>query len=130
MKEKEIGDRAAITPDGDWYVQAGTGMAQTLRIASEKRAYTLTDRGTYLAQSSGLDLAVICEDDPLLWNHYSVMLVNPSKHPHVHADAARKFADFLVSPKTQQRIARFGVDKYGQPLFFPRSSEPVTAQCQ
>lgn len=103
-------------------------MAQTIRIASEKRAYTLTDRGTYLAQSSGLDLAVICEDDPLLQNHYSVMLVNPAKHPRVHSDAARKFADFLVSPKTQQRIAIFGVDKYGQPLFFPHSSEPVTPQ--
>jgi tungstate transport system substrate-binding protein len=93
-------------------------MAQTLRMAGEKRAYTLTDRGTYLNQGQGLDLAVLCEGDPLLVNPYSVITVNPEKHPGVHEEAARNFADFLVSPEVQETIANFGKDRFGEPLFF------------
>jgi len=89
-----------------------------LRMASEKRAYTLSDRGTFLAQRQGLDLAILCAGDPLLVNQYSVILVNPERHPHVRREAAQKFADFLLSVQTQKTIADFGKDRFGQPLFF------------
>ncbi|MCH8147420.1 MAG: substrate-binding domain-containing protein [Planctomycetes bacterium] len=118
-KERAIWLVAKIAPKGEWYIRAGTGMAHTLRIASEKFAYTLTDRGTFLAQKHQLELAIICQRDPLLRNDYSVTLVNPKKHSHVHHAAAQKFAEFLTTPSTQQLIERFGVEKFGEPLFFP-----------
>jgi tungstate transport system substrate-binding protein len=117
-REKAVWRRAGVEPQGDWYLRAGAGMAQVLRIASEKRAYALTDRGTFLAQRQGLDLAVLGEGDPLLVNQYSVILVSPAKHPHVRQEAARRFADFLLAPETQKVIADFGKDRFGQPLFF------------
>jgi len=122
MKEKRIWGISKIHPGDDWYIQTGTGMAQALRMASEKTAYTLTDRGTFLAQHDRLDLIVLCEGDPLLLNRYSVILVNPIKHPHVSHTAAQKFSDFLLSPETQKTIGKFGVEKHGQPLFFPKEA--------
>jgi tungstate transport system substrate-binding protein len=118
VKEKEVWRRARVRPRGDWYVRAGAGMGQVLRMASEKRAYTLTDRGTFLAQRRGLDLALLFAGDPLLANRYSVILVNPAKQPHVQSEGARRFADFLLSPRGQQAIADFGKDRFGEPLFF------------
>ena len=117
-KEKATWRRAGIEPRGDWYVRAGAGMGQVLRMASEKRAYTLSDRGTFLAQREGLDLAVLFEGDPSLVNQYSVILISVEKHPHVHHEAARKFADFLLSAEGQKAIAEFGKARFGQPLFF------------
>jgi tungstate transport system substrate-binding protein len=117
-KERAIWRQARIEPRGDWYIQAGAGMAQVLRMADQKRAYTLTDRGTFLAQRQGLDLAVLADGDPLLVNPYHVIVVSPAKHPGVHQGPARKFADFLLTPATQKAIADFGTDRYGQPLFF------------
>jgi tungstate transport system substrate-binding protein len=124
VKEKAIWKRADIDPGGDWYVRAGSGMGAVLQMAHEKRAYTLSDRGTFLARRKGLDLAIISEGDPLLVNPYHVILVNPEKHPHVRRDEAQKFADFLLAPETQQLIADFGKDKYGQPLFFAGEPGP------
>jgi tungstate transport system substrate-binding protein len=118
-KEQSIWRTAGVEPAGDWYVRAGTGMAQALRVAHEKRAYVLTDRATYLALRHDLDLAVVGRGDPLLVNRYAVIVVNLARHPHVRADAARRFADYLVSPEGRQRIADFGRDKYGEPLFTP-----------
>jgi tungstate transport system substrate-binding protein len=118
VKEKAVWKRAGIDPHGDWYVRAGDGMAAVLRIADEKRAYTLTDRGTFLVQQKGLGLAVLCEGDPFLVNPYHVIVVSPEKLPHVKAAAARRFADWLVSPESQKVIAEFGKDRYGQPLYF------------
>jgi len=123
VKEKVVWRVVGIEPRGDWYIQAGAGMAAVLRMASEKRAYTLTDRGTFLAQRQGLELGILSEGDPLLVNPYHVILVNPEKHPHVRSEEARKFADFLLNPQTQARIAAFGADRYGQPLFF--AGEPA-----
>jgi tungstate transport system substrate-binding protein len=119
VKEKAVWRRAGIEPKGGWYVRAGAGMGQVLRMASEKRAYTLSDRGTFLALRGGLDLAVLAEGDPLLVNQYSVIRVNPEKHPHVRTEAARQFADFLLGPEARRLIAEFGKGRYGQPLFFP-----------
>jgi tungstate transport system substrate-binding protein len=119
QKEKEVWKQAGIEPRGDWYLKAGAGMLQVLRVADEKGAYALTDRGTYLAHREKLRLNVVCEGDPELENRYSVLLVNPEKHPHARADAARKFVDFLVSPEGQEAIRSFGAARFGRPLFYP-----------
>jgi len=110
---------AAITPKGDWYIQSGQGMGDTLRIASEKAGYTLADRATYLALKDTLQLDVLVQGDKALLNIYHVITVNPDKWPKVNYTGAKAFADFLVAADTQKFISEFGVDKFGQPLFFP-----------
>lgn len=110
---------AAITPEGNWYLKTGQGMGDTLRIASEKGGYTLTDRATYLSMKDTLDLAIIYEGDVALLNVYHVIIVNPKKWPNMNYDGAKAFADWLVSADTQKIIGEFGVEKYGQALFTP-----------
>ena len=122
-KEQDLWKRAGIEPHGGWYIQAGAGMAQILRMAGQKRAHALTDRGTFLAQRQGLDLAILSEGDPLLKNQYSVIVVSPEKHAHVHAAAAQQFADFLTSQVGRQIIGTSGVDRFGEPLFAAGSAE-------
>lgn len=122
LKEQSVWKEADISPQGDWYIKAGSGMAQTLRMASEKGAYTLTDRGTFLSQRNRLDLVILSVGDPMLRNQYAVIVVDPKKHPHVQASAAQRFADFLLSPETQRAIGDFGVEKFGEPLFFSQAS--------
>jgi tungstate transport system substrate-binding protein len=117
-KERQIWQQAGIEPRGDWYIEASAGMAAALRMASEKRAYTLCDRGTFLAQRDRLDLVIICEGDPLLRNQYSVIIVAARRHPEVNRPAAQRWVDFLLSAETQAIIGEFGVDRFGQPLFF------------
>jgi len=97
MKERAIWRRAKIDPKGASYIQAGAGMAAALRMADHRRAYTLSDRGTFLAQRKNLDLVVLCEGDPQLLNFYSVILVSHDRHPQNNHEAARRFADFLLS---------------------------------
>ena len=116
--EKDLWKQAGIAPAAPWYIQAATGMGQTLQIASEKRAYTITDRATYLARKAQLELAILVDGDPPLLNYYHVMPVDPKKFPKVNAAGGNAFADYLVSPEAQKLIAAFGVEKYGQPLFF------------
>jgi tungstate transport system substrate-binding protein len=99
--------------------ETGQGMGATLNIADQKRAYTLTDRGTYLAQRRSLSLAILFQGDPGLRNVYHVYAVSPKKHPSVKAAEARAFIDFLLSAPVQQLIASFGRDVYGESLFFP-----------
>jgi len=119
-KEKEIWKTAGINPEGQkWYQQTGLGMGQTLSVAAEKKTYTLADRGTYLALKKNLGLDILVEGDPILLNIYHVIEVNPVKWPKVNAAGAKAFADFMVSGQTQKIIKRFGVDKFGSPLFFP-----------
>jgi tungstate transport system substrate-binding protein len=97
-KEKEIWAAANLTPEGDWYLSAGQGMGAVLTMAAEQQAYTLSDRATYLARKAeGLDLEVLVEGDPVLFNPYGVILVNPEKHPDVKAALAQQFADWLIS---------------------------------
>jgi len=119
MRELSIWKEAGIEPGGDWYVESGQGMSATLRIASEKDAYTLTDRATYLANQETLSLEILVEGDPLLLNIYHVITVNPDKFTDLNYEGALAFANYLISPETQEIIRTFGVDKYGQPLFFP-----------
>src|SRR5205823_2094363 len=108
QKERALWKKAGLRPRGGWYIRAGAGMGQVLRLAGEKRAYTLAHRGTFLALSKGLGLTVLSEDDPLLVNQYSVIVVSPQKHPHVREQAARRFADFLTSPEGREAVADFG----------------------
>ena len=120
MKEQQIWEMAGIEPQGEWYVRAGAGMAEALRMASEKQAYALSDRATFLAQRGRLDLTIAFEGDPLLQNPYTVIVVSSEKHPYVKHRAASRFSEFLLSPDTQAIIGEFGVKRFGQRLFVPR----------
>ena len=118
MLEKKLWAQAGIKPAGSWYQEAGAGMGQTLKIASEKNGYAVTDRATFLAHKKNVALDILVEGDPVLLNIYHVMEVNPTKFAKVNKDGAKAFADFLLSAEGQDIIKVFGKDKYGQPLFF------------
>lgn len=117
--EKSLWKDAGITPKGDWYIETGQGMGATLGIANERNAYTITDRGTLLALGKRVNLPILIEGDRLLLNIYSVMEVNPANDPRVNAAGGKAFADFMVTPQTQNVIKSFGVEKFGQSLFVP-----------
>lgn len=116
--EKNLWKKVGIKPASPWYLEAGAGMGQTLKIADEKKGYTLTDRATYLAQKKNISLQVVVEGDATLLNIYHVMAVNPEKFSKVNQQAAKAFSDFLLSTEGQSLIAAYGKDKFGQPLFF------------
>jgi tungstate transport system substrate-binding protein len=125
-KEKEIWKAAGVKYEGEkWYQQTGLGMGQTLNVASEKRAYTLADRGTYLALKKRLDLDILAEGDAILLNIYHVIEVNPAKFSKLNVPGGKAFADFMVSKEVQDMIKTFGVDKFGSPLFFPDAGKKV-----
>ncbi len=113
--EQKLWRLAGLAPPapGGWYIEAGQGMAATLQMADEKRAYTITDRGTYLAWQSKLELVPLVEGDTLFYNVYHVMEV-PRASP-----TARALADFFVSPEAQTLIGKFGTARFGRPLFVP-----------
>lgn len=119
-KEKGLWKGAGINPEaGKWYQQTGLGMGQTLNVAAEKKGYTLTDRATFLALRKNLGLVILSEGDGRLLNIYHVIELNPIRWPKVNAAGGKLFADFLVSRKAQAAIGRFGIEKFGAPLFFP-----------
>jgi len=119
-KEKVLWKAAGINPEGQkWFQQTGLGMGQTLNVAAEKKGYILADRGTYLSLKKNLGLDILLEGEPLLLNIYHVIEVNPAKWPKVNIAGAKAFAAFMVSKKTQEVIGKFGLKKYGSPLFFP-----------
>jgi tungstate transport system substrate-binding protein len=119
-KEMAIWKAAGINPEKQkWYQQTGLGMGQTLNVASEKKGYTLADRGTYLALKKNLQLEILVEGDAILLNIYHVIEVNPAKWPKVNIAGGKAFADFMVSKEVQDIVKTFGVDKFGSPLFFP-----------
>lgn len=117
--EKSLWKQAGVEPKGDWYIEAGQGMGATLGIANERNAYTITDRGTYLALAKRVTLPILVEGDRSLLNVYSVMEVNPGNGPRVNTAGGKAFADFMVSPQAQNAIRSYGVEKFGQPLFVP-----------
>lgn len=117
--EKSLWKAAGIQPSGSWYIESGQGMGATLGIAQERNAYTVTDRGTYLALQRRITLPILIEGDRVLLNIYSVIEVNPANSPRVNAAGGKAFADFMVSPEAQNLIKSFGVEKFGQPLFVP-----------
>ncbi len=124
-KELALWTSAGLAPAEVSREETGQGMGATLTIASERRAYTLTDRATYLALRHALDLAVLVEGDATLLNLYHIYVVNPDRHEGVAAKQAEAFAAFLLAPETQDRIRRFGVAKFGRPLFAPAAESPV-----
>jgi tungstate transport system substrate-binding protein len=117
--EQALWKQAGVEPAAPWYVESGQGMGATLGIANDRRAYALTDRGTWLAFQKRVSLPILVERDRPLLNVYSVMEVNPANGPRVNAAGGKAFADFMLSPETQAVIKAFGVDKYGQALFVP-----------
>jgi tungstate transport system substrate-binding protein len=129
-KEKAIWKAAGVNPEGQrWYQQTGLGMGETLNVASEKGGYTLSDRGTLLARGKArpLGLEILVEGEPTLLNVYHVIEVSPARWPKVNAAGARAFADFMVSKAGQELIGKFGVDRFGAPLFFPDAGKPESA---
>ena len=117
--ETNLWKQAGITPAAPWYIESGQGMGATLGVADDRRAYTISDRAALLAFSKRVALKIMVEGDRPLLNLYSVMEVNPANGPKVNAAGGKAFADSMVAPETQQTIAKFGADKYGQPLFVP-----------
>ncbi|MCC7371571.1 MAG: substrate-binding domain-containing protein [Chloroflexi bacterium] len=121
--ELKLWKDAGFDPKGQpWYQEAGQGMGAVLTIANEKEAYTITDRATYLARKATLDLTIVAEGYQTFLNVYHVMVVNPEKGAHINVEGAKSFADFVVAPSTQELISKFGLDKYGQALFFPAAT--------
>ena len=118
---------ANVQKSGNWYIEAGKGMGDTLQMASEKGAYALTDEGTYLAYKSKLDLVPLVSTGPSLLNIYSVMTVYNDKQPVDKIQMSNNFINFLIAPETQNDIATFGVEKYGKALFTPLSVTVPTA---
>jgi tungstate transport system substrate-binding protein len=116
-KEQELWRAARVQASGEWYLRAGAGMGEVLRMASERGAYTLSDRATFLAQQKGLQLVTLLEGDRALFNPYGVIAVNPRRLPGVNYTGARRFIQFLTSPPAQRLIADFGRARYGQSLF-------------
>jgi tungstate transport system substrate-binding protein len=114
-KELSIWEAAGVEPAGSWYIETGQGMGETLTIAGQKRAYTLADRGTFLA-TDNVDLDLLVEGGSDLLNPYHVIVVEGED---VNRECAQAFADWITSPEIQDEIGRFGVDEYGEPLFFP-----------
>jgi len=122
-REKAIWVAAGIEPTGDWYISAGQGMGAVLTMADEQQAYTLSDRATYLARTlEGTGLVILVEGDPVLFNPYGVIAVNPDKGPQIKTELANIFIDWLISVPTQQKIGEFGVEEFGSPLFTPDSA--------
>ena len=116
-----VKDGSASNPS--WYIEggAGTGMLSLLQIASEKKGYTITDRATYVANQKILSLDILAEGDPVLLNIYHVIQVNQNMFTNIKINTvgAKALSDFMVDPATQDIIAKYGIDKYGQALFFP-----------
>ncbi len=130
-KEMSLWETAGITPDpaGGWYNSLGQGMGETLTFANEAGAYTMTDRGTFLSMRDNLPNLVVVvggesiadNADPKLLNPYGVIPVNPEKSEAINAELAQKFAEWLTSPEVQTMIGEFGVETFGQPLFYPNA---------
>jgi tungstate transport system substrate-binding protein len=122
-KELSIWQRAGLEPGGDWYIQTGQGMGETLRIAQEEQGYTLTDNATWYAIKStpGFDMVELVKGDSLLFNPYGVIAVNPAKNPGLKINylGATAFIKFITGAAGQKIIKEFGVSKYGIPLFYP-----------
>lgn len=126
QREKKLWKGAGIAPRpaSGWYVESGQGMGATLQLADEKRAYTLTDRGTYLAWRDKVHLAPLVDCDPLLYNVYHVLEVNPKNAPRINVQGGASLAAFFVAPETQRLIGEFGRSRFGQSLFLPDAGKP------
>ena len=117
--ELKVWEKAGVQPRGSWYQESGQGMAATLQIANDKDAYTISDRGTFLATTNARDLKILVEGSAELLNVYHVIEIPPENGARVNADGGEAFADWIVSPAAQGMIRTFGEEKFGEPLFAP-----------
>src|SRR5438874_9368602 len=126
--EQKLWREAGIPPRdaGAWYTESGHGMGETLQMTDQKRAYTLTDRATYLAWRAKVQLVPVVEGDPRLYNVYHVLELNPKNAPRINVAGGRAFADFLVSPEAQRLIGEFGKARFGQSLFVPDAGKEAS----
>lgn len=118
-KEKTLWTNAGITPSGDWYINVGQGMGEATRIANEKQAYILIDRGTYLSLKDSIKLDVLVEGQKELFNPYGVIVVSKTKFDKVNEVDATAFAKWITSAEVQKLIGDFGKKEFGQSLFIP-----------
>lgn len=124
VKEQAVWEEVGNEPSGGWYQSAGQGMGAVITIAAEQQGYTLSDRATFVAfqaENADTDLQILVEGDPILFNPYGVIPVNPETHPGVNYEAAEQFADWITSLEAQEMIASFEVN--GQQLFTPDSEQ-------
>jgi tungstate transport system substrate-binding protein len=117
VAERGLWAAAGIEPAGGWYLSTGSGMGATLNTAAQVPAYALTDRGTWLSFANRGPLEIVFQGDPVLFNPYGIILVNPERHPHVKVEQGQAFIDWIISPAGQAAIASFTLN--GEPLFFP-----------
>ena len=118
-KELQIWEAAGVTPEGqDWYVNTGSGMGATLTVAAEQQGYTLTDKGTYLSHEAKDQLALLLGEADDMKNTYSMIAVSPDKWPDTNIDGANAFIDWMTSDEAGKMIAEYGVEEYGEPLFY------------
>ncbi|MDF2891614.1 MAG: extracellular solute-binding protein [Clostridia bacterium] len=121
--ELKLWKAAVVEPAGDWYISAGKGMGAVIQMADEMKAYTLTDRATYLSMRDKVNLDITVEQDPALYNQYGVIAVNPDKNDKINSEGAEAFVDWILSEKVQMLIGEFGVEEFGQSLFIPNASK-------
>lgn len=126
-KELTIWPKSNAVLSNTWHIESGQGMGATLTIANQKKAYTLSDRATYLAYKNKINLKILYEGDKLLLNPYHLIEVNSAKFQNINSAGAKAFSDFLVSPITQKIIETFGRDKFRGSLFFPDATSPTTS---
>ena len=112
-----------IEPAGEWYISAGKGMGAVMQMADEMKAYTISDRATFLSMKDKINMGIVVEQDPKLYNQYGVIAVNPNKNDKINSAGAQAFVDWILSDKVQKLIGQYGVEKYGQPLFIPNASK-------
>ncbi|MDR1733536.1 MAG: substrate-binding domain-containing protein [Oscillospiraceae bacterium] len=124
--ELKIWDTAGITPAGDWYVSAGQGMGAVLNMAAEQQAYTLTDKATYLAHEQKSQLAMLLEKNDELKNTYSLLAISPEKWPDTNIAGAQAFIEWITSAEGYKLIDEYGVNEYGEQLFFTMPAESLT----
>ena len=118
-KELQIWESAGITPEGqDWYVNAGAGMGATLTQAAERQGYTLSDKGTFLSNDANKTLKVLLGESEDMKNTYSMIAISPAKWPDTNIEGANKFIEWMTGAKASELIAKYGVEEYGEPLFF------------
>ncbi len=123
VKEQSIWSSAGIAPGGNWYREAGQGMGAVITMTNDMNGYTIADRGTFIAMEDSIDLRVLVEGDPILFNPYGIIAVNPSVHPHVNYEAAMLLIAFFTSIEGQKAIDDFA--KNGQQLFYPDAVDPA-----
>lgn len=120
-KELQLWKSASIEPKGDWYISTGKGMGETIMMANELLGYTLADRATFLSMSKDIDLEIVSEGDPQLFNQYGVIAVDPKKNDQINKRGAQDFIRWILSKDCQELIRKFGVEEYGQSLFIPNA---------